>query len=352
MNFSGAPADVAAIAAMTECLAPRGPDASGLQVHGPVGFGHRRLKIIDLSDHSRQPLVDSMSGATIVFNGCIYNYRELRDELISAGATFFSQGDTEVVLRAWQQWGEQALDRLQGMFAFVIHERDSGRVIMARDRFGIKPLYLSQQGQRLRFASSLPALLAGGDVDTGIDKVALNHYAGFRVVPRHARSARVRDCHRRRCCFERRTAVFARQALLAAGIRRRPTSSNWAPTNAQPGRRRPELAIAALVADVPVGVLLSGEVDSGLIVALLANAGQHGLELSRSASNDQRREGRRFRVLEMSWPGIRHRPSSDLHHDRAGCWSGCPGRLPRCPNRWCPMTMSGSTCSRRRSPSM
>src|SRR3546814_10265436 len=119
-------------------------------------------------------MVDSALGLAIVFNGAIYNYRELRAELEAAGYRCFSSGDTEVILKAYHAWGERCVERLNGMFAFAILERDGGRMVLARDRLGIKPLYLAEGAGRLRFASSLPALLAGGGIDTGIDPVGLH----------------------------------------------------------------------------------------------------------------------------------------------------------------------------------
>src|SRR5690606_14684440 len=144
--------------------------------------GHRRLKVIDLSDAAEQPMVDPALGLVVVFNGCIYNYRELRRELEGRGYAFFSSGDTEVVLKAWHAWGVDCVKRFHGMFAFAVYERESGRLALARDRFGIKPLYYSEDRARLRIASSLPALLAAGDVDTSIDTIALHHYMSFHAV--------------------------------------------------------------------------------------------------------------------------------------------------------------------------
>ena len=169
---------------MAEAMTPRGPDAAGVWSQGRVALGHRRLKIIDLSEAGAQPMVDSDLGLAVCWNGCIYNYKQLRRELGEAGYRFFSHSDTEVLLKAYHHWGDRFVDRLYGMFAFAIVERDSGRVLLGRDRLGIKPLYLTQSASRIRFASSLPALLAGGDIDTGIDPVALHHYMTFHsVVP-------------------------------------------------------------------------------------------------------------------------------------------------------------------------
>ena len=129
-------------------------------------------------------MVDSELGLTIVWNGCIYNYKELRTELQGYGYRFFSHSDSEVLLKAYHRWGDDFVSHFKGMFAFAIVERDSGRVLLGRDRLGIKPLYVTEDNHRIRFASTLPALLAGGGVDTRIDHVALHHYMTFHsVVP-------------------------------------------------------------------------------------------------------------------------------------------------------------------------
>jgi len=268
-------------ARMMDAIAPRGPDGSGLIIHNNVALAHRRLSIIDLSQRARQPMVDPTLGLTIAFNGCIYNYPELRAELEGKGYRFFSHGDTEVILKAWHAWGTECVTRFHGMFAFVIHERDTGRVVMARDRFGIKPLYLSEKSRAIRFASSLPALLRAGDVDTSIDRVALHHYLSFHaVVPAP------------------RTIIEGVRKFPPATIRviepdgRKADTVYWNPryerdpvdagVSSEEWRDRVLEALRTavrrrMVADVPVGVLLSGGVDSSLIVGLLAEEGQHGL---------------------------------------------------------------------------
>ena len=132
LRRDGRAADVAAVARMTGTMHDRGPDGSGVWSAGPVALGHRRLKVVDLTEHAAQPMVDSALGLTGVFNGMIYNYPALRRELEGLGHRFFSHGDTEVILKAYAEWGEDFVDRLLGMFAVVIVERDSGRVLMAR----------------------------------------------------------------------------------------------------------------------------------------------------------------------------------------------------------------------------
>jgi len=279
--FDGSLADVAAIATMTRALAPRGPDGSGVVAHGRVAFGHRRLKIIDLSDRAAQPMFDPELGLTLAFNGCIYNYAELRTDLEAKGYRFFSSSDTEVILKAWHAWGPGAVGRFHGMFAFAMHERDTGRLALVRDRFGIKPLYVAERGKRLRFASSLPALLAAGDVDSEIDRVALAHYMTFHAVvppPRTILSGvrklppatiRIIESDGRASDSVYWCPVFERDADDLAT-----TAEEWSERVLDALR----LAVRRrMVADVPVGVLLSGGVDSSVIVGLLAEEGQSGL---------------------------------------------------------------------------
>ncbi|GIG30394.1 asparagine synthase-related protein [Cellulomonas marina] len=182
VTADGSRADAAAVARMCEAQAPRGPDGAGSWSEGPVALGHRRLAVIDTSDAGAKPWVDDDLGLALVFNGCVYNYRELRERLRGHGYRFRSACDTEVVLAAYHRWGTGFVEHLVGMFAVVVLERGTGRVVLARDRLGVKPLYLSLTARRLRFASTLPALLAGGDVDTTIDRVGLHHYLTWRAV--------------------------------------------------------------------------------------------------------------------------------------------------------------------------
>jgi asparagine synthase (glutamine-hydrolysing) len=266
---------------MADAMAPRGPDAAGVWSQGRVALGHRRLKIIDLSEAGAQPMVDSELGLAVCWNGCIYNYKQLRAELTDLGYRFFSHSDTEVLLKAYHRWGDRFVDRLLGMFAFAIVERDSGRVLLGRDRLGIKPLYLTEDSKRIRFASSLPALLAGGGVDTRIDPAALHDYLTFHSVVPPARTI-----------LRGVTKVPPASLVAIEPDGRSTTTTYWEPDftrreeRADWSERDWEDAVLAslrlaverrLVADVPVGCLLSGGVDSSLIVGLLAEAGQHGL---------------------------------------------------------------------------
>ena len=209
LQFDGRPVELSSVEKMSGHLQHRGPDGCGVWQRGPLALAHRRLTIIDLSCTGEQPMVDSELGLSIVFNGCLYNYRELRSELKTVGYRFFSTSDTEVILKAYHRWGTGCVERFLGMFAFVVAERDSGRIVMARDRLGIKPLYVARTPKRLRFASTLPALVAAGGVDTSIDRIALHHYMTFHsMVPAPLTILNgVRKFPRRRCASSSRMAM-------------------------------------------------------------------------------------------------------------------------------------------------
>ena len=280
-RYDGHEADGAAVRRMLPCLADRGPDGEGFWQRGPVALGHRRLKIIDLSEAGDQPMTDDELGLTLVFNGCIYNYRQLREELEGHGYRFFSHSDTEVILKAYHRWGVDCVQHFLGMFAFVLIEHASGTMVMARDRLGIKPFYLAERPGRIRFASTLPALLAAGDVDTTLDRVALHHYMSFHsVVPaprtiltgvRKLPPATVRVVQ----ADGTSTETLYWQPTFSRDVRPDLTSrEDWAQAVGASLRTAVE---RRMVSDVPVGVLLSGGLDSSLIVALLAESGQRGL---------------------------------------------------------------------------
>jgi asparagine synthase (glutamine-hydrolysing) len=274
LRFDGKAPDMGAIARMSDALARRGPDHAGTYSDGPLAFGHRRLSIIDLSSHAHQPMVDAALQLTLVFNGTIYNYRELRTELGAMGYHFFSEGDSEVILKSYHAWGEQCVTRFKGMFAFAIWDQRSSQLFLARDRFGIKPLYLTQDCHRLRFASSLPALLAGGGVDTTLDPVALHHHFTLHTVVPAPRTVLkgVRKLAPASTLMLNPDGNITEQVYWSLDATRpdQPLSeAQWLAATrehlAQSVKRR------LLAADVPVGVLLSGGLDSSLLVGLLAD---------------------------------------------------------------------------------
>ncbi len=285
ISFTDRP-NIKAVEEMLLTMYSRGPDAEGLYVQDKVCLGHRRLKIIDLSNHANQPMIDSQLGLTIIFNGCIYNYKLLRKQLTSCGYQFFSSSDTEVVLKAYAHWGEDCLEHFNGMFSFVIYEHVKQELFIARDRLGIKPFYYFKNEKRFCFASNLTALLHHPDCNAQIDTISLNYYLSFRAITHHK-------------------TPFKEIKKLAAGhwmklsldgeiiehkywdiqhrynkIRQRETSGplqfsdysedDWTDKLHETLLRSVE---RRLEADVPVGVLLSGGLDSSLIVALLNELG-------------------------------------------------------------------------------
>ncbi|WP_406104513.1 N-acetylglutaminylglutamine amidotransferase [Micromonospora globbae] len=280
-RFDGSTPDDAAVTRMTEALRSRGPDGEGLWRDGWVTLGHRRLTIIDLSDAGAQPMVREDLGLALVFNGCIYNYPQLREELREAGHTFHSTSDTEVILVAYAHWGERFVDHLVGMFAIGLVDRARRRLVLVRDRLGIKPLYLAETPGRLRFASTLPALLGAGDVDTGIDPVALHHYLSWhsivpapRTVLRGIRKLPPATMRIVEADGRRRDEVYWQPDYARDPADAGMDARDW---QAAVGDALRTAVRRRLVADVPVGVLLSGGLDSSLIVALLAEAGQEHL---------------------------------------------------------------------------
>ncbi len=267
------PIDPARVERMTDALAHRGPDGSGVWTDHGVGLGHRRLSIIDLAG-SPQPMHSADGRAVIVFNGEIYNFRELRRELEQAGFAFRTSGDTEVILAAWQKWGPECLARLDGMFAFAIFDLDRRALFLARDRFGVKPLFLAHLSDgSIAFASELKGLLAHPLLRRRVNPQAIEAYMAWGYVP---------DSH-----------------AILAGVEKLPAGHFWLMEQGRaPGRpqrwwdmsftereRGSEADLSAqlvhllregvrsrLVADVPLGAFLSGGVDSSAVVALMAEA--------------------------------------------------------------------------------
>jgi asparagine synthase (glutamine-hydrolysing) len=175
----GAPAAPVRLKAMIDAIAHRGPDGEGQYVDGPLGLGHRRLAIIDLSPLGAQPMTTPDGRFTITYNGEIYNFQELRSELAARGHAFVSRSDTEILLHAFAEWGLGALRRLNGMFAFAIFDRDRQVLTLARDRFGVKPVYWIDAGGTFLFGSEVKAILAHGAVGAKLDHEALSEYLSF-----------------------------------------------------------------------------------------------------------------------------------------------------------------------------
>src|SRR5688500_5220938 len=179
ITFDGEPVDTAVVRRMGETITHRGPDGHGAYVNGGVGLAHRRLSIIDLSDRAAQPLWNETRSVALVYNGEIYNFRELRAELESCGHCFASATDSEVIVHGYEEWGAECVSRLNGMFAFALWDAPRRRLLLARDRYGIKPLYYWQDQSRLVFGSEIKALLAHPQVTASVDGPALLEYFTF-----------------------------------------------------------------------------------------------------------------------------------------------------------------------------
>ena len=272
--IDGGPASVDRVRKMTDLQRRRGPDDAGLVDLGRVVFGHRRLKIVDLSDAAAQPMTEKGTGCCIVFNGCIYNHKELRDELTSLGHAFFSRSDTEVILRAYCEWGEDCVQRFNGMFAFAIYDPRVDSVFLARDRLGIKPLYLAEGDGRIRFASSLTALAETADSGHDIDPHALHHYMTFHSVvpaPRTILASVTKLPPATRLTIGPR-GEFRKDVYWTPSYRR---MNGDAETSLGEWQERVGGVLEKAVqrrttGDEPVGVLLSGGLDSSVITGLLA----------------------------------------------------------------------------------
>lgn len=265
------PVDPSRIAAMIAAQAHRGPDGEGIWTAPGVGLGHRRLSIIDLAG-SAQPM---QSGAlTVTYNGEIYNFAELRAELELKGARFATEGDTEVLLHGWRAWGVGLLDRLNGMFAFALHDADAGQLVLARDRLGVKPLhYVELSDGSLAFASELKGLLAHPLLRRVPDVTAVEDFLAYGYVPDDAcLVAGVRKLAAGHCLIVRRGHGVPRpQRWWDVSFADRVGGSAKALGEELLARMR-EGVRSRMVADVPLGAFLSGGVDSSAVVALMAEA--------------------------------------------------------------------------------
>jgi asparagine synthase (glutamine-hydrolysing) len=271
----GAPVEVRTEAVVRMCAAMvhRGPDSSGLLSQGPATIGVRRLAVFDPAN-GQQPMVTRDGRYSIVFNGAIYNFKSLMPELEAAGWAFQTHCDTEVLLAALVHWGEGALSRLRGMFAFALWDRDEQDLFAARDPFGIKPLYFLQNGERLVFASEVAALLASGVHDAEIDPISLADYLAWFAVPapqtiyRGITSLQAGECLRFR---NGRMQVRRDWTFRAIPADLEPSSSRT--DFVRNLRSRLEDSIRAhVLADVPVGAFLSGGLDSAVVAALMSRA--------------------------------------------------------------------------------
>ena len=262
------PVDRAVVERMTESLAHRGPDDAGYFVQGQVGLGHRRLSIIDLSG-GRQPIFNEDRSAAIIFNGEIYNYRALAEILSSAGHTFKTRSDTETILHAYEEYGDDCVDQLRGMFGFAIWDRGKRRLLLARDRLGVKPIYYYRNDRFLAFASEIKSLLEIDSIPREVDPESLDMYLSLRYVPGP------------RTMFKNIFRLQPGHILVAddGGVR---TAKYWDITYPDQEPRSPEYLLSRfrelleesvrmrLISEVPLGVFLSGGLDSSTILATMS----------------------------------------------------------------------------------
>src|SRR5438552_3968315 len=261
---------------MCGAMAHRGPDDAGKVQHDGVVLGMRRLSIIDLAG-GHQPMANEDSTVWVVQNGEIYNHRELREQLVAAGHRFGTQSDTEVLVHGYEEWGESMVERLNGQFAFCLHDRRSRLLLLARDRMGIKPLHYAVDGPRLVFASELKALLRDPALRRGIDPVALDEYLAYEFVP-SPRSI-VRGVNKLRPGHTLTWSVAEGKAQV---------KRYWAPSlNVDGGERSRDVdeecaelravlresVRKELISDVPLGVFLSGGIDSSAVTAMMTQLG-------------------------------------------------------------------------------
>jgi asparagine synthase (glutamine-hydrolysing) len=273
------PVDPSRVRAMADALAHRGPDGSGVWTGPGVGFGHRRLSIIDL-EGGIQPMLSADGRLALTYNGEIYNFREVRGELESLGHAFATSSDTEVILAAWAQWGTDCLSRFNGMFAFALFDAHADTLFLARDRLGVKPLYLATLPDgALIFASELKGLLAHPSLRRTPSPQALDDYLAYGYVPDDA------------CMVEGVTKLAAGCFLLADRRRGTVRTERWwdvdysSPSRARAADLEEELTErlraavrSRMVADVPLGAFLSGGVDSSAVVAMMSEASRSPVE--------------------------------------------------------------------------
>jgi len=265
------PVDESVLERMNQSQFHRGPDDGGIHTEPGVGLAHRRLSIIDLSN-GHQPLFNEDGSVVVVFNGEIYNFPDLTKELLAAGHRFRTHCDTEVIVHAWEEWGEACVERFRGMFAFAVWDRNRSSLFLARDRLGIKPLhYTLLDDGRLLFGSELKSLLA---LPREIDPYSVEDYFGFGYVPEP------RTIFRNVFKLEPGHTLLIRRGDTAPGTKQywdADFSPNGVSDPEEAGRelieRLREAVNIRLISEVPLGAFLSGGVDSSAVVALMAGLG-------------------------------------------------------------------------------
>ncbi len=291
-RWDGQPVELSRIQNMLQALEKRGPDHVGTFSDGGLAFGHRRLSIIDLSEKANQPMIDPQLGLALVFNGSIYNHPELREQLKIKGHQFFSLGDTEVILKAYKQWGEDCVKHFKGMFAFAIWDLKKKSLFLARDRMGIKPLYYAEHQGTLRFASNTQALLKY-PIDTELDNDALHNLFSLHAVVPAPRTV-LKGIRKLEPAHTLTISATGEQRLKSYWHLDATRSTESCDEKEWIERIHASLKTAVKrrnnIADVPVGVLLSGGLDSSLLVGLLDEVGIEDIRTFTIGFDDQPEE--------------------------------------------------------------
>ncbi len=263
---SGQPVDHLLVQAMADSIAHRGPDDEGFHMDGPVGLGMRRLSIIDLA-RGHQPMSNEDGTVWIVFNGEIYNFQELRQELESRGHVFRTRSDTETVVHSYEEWGLEAFLRLNGMYGFALWDSLRQELVLARDPFGIKPVYYADRGGRIAFGSEIKAILADETVQRAVDLETLDYLLTFSFVPSpHTMFQGIRKLPPGSLLRVTRTGLVSERFYKPSAGLRHKSEKEWL----EELSGGIEAAIRRqMIADVPVGVMLSGGVDSATVATLM-----------------------------------------------------------------------------------
>jgi len=268
LTFGKKPISKEAVASMTRTLRHRGPDDFGVEILGAIGLGQTRLSIIDLSEAGHQPMFSDDGNLALVFNGEIYNFLELKSQLQRVGVSFRGRSDTEVILKAYQQWGTDAFTKLNGMFAVAIWNKRNQTLCLARDRFGIKPLNYSICKNGFIFGSEIKAILASGEIDRQVDWVSLQEYLyhGFTLAPRTMFDG-IRKLQPGHFMTVTRDGIEKKEAYWTLADPE-PVEDDLETATDRVRSLLDQAVQRHLISDVPVGIFLSGGIDSGSITAL------------------------------------------------------------------------------------
>jgi len=319
INLSSEAADIQTLANMRDALAHRGPDDKGIWHDGPVGLAHRRLSIIDIKD-GIQPMVDPETGVVVTYNGEIYNFREVREELEQRGHKFRTHSDTEVLLKSYIEWGEDLCAKFNGMFAFAIWDGRDKKLVLARDRLGIKPLYWTRIGNAIAFASENKAFMAHPDFVAEANLDGISSYLTFRQA--------VWDI-----CFFKNVNKLLPGHILVLRNGDIKTRAYWSLPIAKPGRDLGEAAYIEnaqdllskavkrrMIADVPVGSYLSGGLDSSIIAAMMVEHTNHEVPTFSVGYIEEGYDEEGFARVVANHVGTRHEHLTLLQNDYLDTW--------------------------------